>query len=289
MAPRFLSRMSLVLAGLAPRFLSRMSLVLAGLALGAVAAQAQSPLNARAIPIDIEDGFVESSGEPLLIAAARAPNSAPFIAGGIGNAGRAAVVTEASLPRPSIIVGLVTPGEETQFGITALLPGSVTRLAFAHDDLEARAAMRARDPDLFNQLVREGHIDPPSTPEDALKRALQVELKRMNCYRSTIDGDWGRGSRRSVTSYFAEIPDANWQGGEEASPELFREILIRGDVECPTPVATPRTTTRPTGNTSSTRATTRTTTRTQTSTSSSPSSGGGGLSLRGARTGGTSR
>lgn len=40
-----------------------------------------------------------------------------------------------------------------------------------------------------------------SSPED-LARAAQEELKRIGCYTSTVDGDWGNGSRRALSRYF---------------------------------------------------------------------------------------
>ncbi|WP_052249798.1 hypothetical protein [Tateyamaria sp. ANG-S1] len=166
-----------------------------------------------------------------------------------------AVRTAANLPQPSIILGTIEAGQEAEFGIETLLPATVTQVAFALDDLDARAAMRANDPDLFRQLIEEGHLDPEP---DQLNRVLQVELQRMNCYRSGIDGAWGPGSRRSVASYFDQLTSVSWPD-QNPSNDLFRAIMINGDVACPTPVAAPRATT-PRRTTTSTTTTRRATT-----------------------------
>ena len=155
----------------------------------------------------------------------------------------AASLTATGLPQPSIILGVIAPGQEAAFGIETLLPNTVEAVAFDLDDLAAREALRESDPELFRQLIEEGHIDPDASD---LNRTLQIELARMNCYRSGIDGAWGPGSRRSVSEYFAQVEDASWP---EQAPtmELFRAIVLNGDVDCPTPqpvrAAVPRTTT----------------------------------------------
>lgn len=40
-----------------------------------------------------------------------------------------------------------------------------------------------------------------------LARALQVELERIGCYRSGIDGTWGRGSRRALQRFIDETEE----------------------------------------------------------------------------------
>lgn len=170
----------------------------------------------------------------VVLAALPVTDGAPVLRDTAG-ATRVAALADTGLPQPSLILGLIAAGEEETFGIERLLPATVEEIAFAPDDLTARAALRESDPDLFRQLVEEGHIDPAP---DQLNTVLQVELQRMNCYRSGIDGAWGPGSRRSVASYFDELDTVSWPD-QEPSTALFRAILINGDVECPTPVAAP--------------------------------------------------
>ncbi|MEX0308728.1 MAG: hypothetical protein AB3N17_00635 [Tateyamaria sp.] len=161
-----------------------------------------------------------------------------------------------TLPQPSIILGRIAPGQEEEFGIERLLPETVAQVIFDLADLDARNALRADNPELFAQLISEGHLDPEA---DQLNRTLQVELQRMNCYRSGIDGAWGPGSRRSVASYFEQLANVSWPD-QQPTNELFRAILLNGDVACPTPVAAPRPAAT---NRTTTRTTTTTTTRTQ--------------------------
>lgn len=217
-----------------------------------MAAKAQS-LVATPIAIDIADNG--PAAEPILIAAYQPISGvAPVLVPGGGNTQLSAVAFDATKPRPSIILGRVEAGQEDAFGIERLLPATVAEIRFDYDDLAARAALRARDPELFRQLVEQGHVDPPET---VLKAALQTELSRMNCYRSRVDNAWGPGSRRSVSAYFNEIDGVDWPD-QEPSTGLFRTILLRGDVACPAPViqaprqtttsarrTTPRRTTKP--------------------------------------------
>lgn len=194
-----------------------------------------------AAPISVDIAQDESSAEPLLIAAfqPQADVQPQFL----GQGGQGAVVTRAGLPTPSIILGLIEAGQEAAFGITRLLPETVAQIGFPYNDLDRRVALRDSDPDIFRQLVEEGHVDPPA---NVLNAALQTELQRMNCYRSGIDGAWGPGSRRSVGSYFNERDDDVSWPDQEPSNELFRTIIVVPDVACPTPQAAPaRTTSAP--------------------------------------------
>ncbi|WP_037970291.1 hypothetical protein [Sulfitobacter noctilucae] len=151
---------------------------------------------------------------------------------------QAAVPRAAGLPEPSIIVGLIEDATLASFS-PAETPGEVTSTEISYENLEARRALRAQDAALFRTLVGSGAFDPP---EQLLPVALQTELARMGCYRAGIDGQWGGGSRSSVTRYFSEIE------GEDAvtldpTVSLFRQIVLQDDVVCPAPVAAARTTT----------------------------------------------
>ncbi len=227
---------------------------------GTVAAQS---FEIQPIGIDISD---DPSGG-LVLAAFDPSDAAPLITGLGGGATvlQASVVT-GNLPQPSIILGRIAPGQEASFGIETLLPETVAQFAFSLDDLEARAALRESDPELFRQLVEEGHVDPETSQ---LNRTLQIELARMNCYRSGIDGAWGPGSRRSVSSYFDQLDEVSWPD-QAPTPDLFRALLINGDVACPTPAPRPvATSNRSSTRTTTTRTTTRTTT-TQTAPTRTP-------------------
>lgn len=178
-------------------------------------------------PIGID---LAEEGDSLVQAALVIDTAPVFDAAQLGATPAAARVA-AGLPRPSIIIGLIAPGQEEEFGLETLLPATVEQVSFSLDDLDAREALRETDPIMFERLISEGHLDPGS---DQLNRVLQIELARMNCYRSGIDGAWGPGSRRSVGAYFKELASVDWPD-QAPTNELFRAILLNGDVACPTP------------------------------------------------------
>ncbi|MCF6445761.1 hypothetical protein [Nereida sp. MMG025] len=188
--------------------------------------------SAAAISIVIGNG---PDGDNTVLSAYQRPSAAapPQIV--TQNTDQSAIVTPVGMPDPSIIVGRIEPGEEDRFGLTILLPQTVAQYAFPYDNLEQRVAMRENDPELFSKLINGGHLDPPA---NLLNAALQTELKRMNCYRSGIDGAWGPGSRRSIGEYFDRRSGETWPT-QQPSMELFRTIILNEDVACPTPVAAP--------------------------------------------------
>lgn len=203
-------------------------MIAALLAHAAPLAHAQQGLDTAPISIEIAD-----VDDGLVLAAFAASDQAPVFETLQQTATPAAARPAVGLPRPSIILGWIAPGEEPEFGLENLLPSTVEQVAFPLDDLAARTALRRGDPDIFRRLVQEGHLDPAA---NELNRVLQTELARMNCYRSGIDGAWGPGSRRSVGEYFEELGSQDWSD-PSPSNALFRAILLNGDVACPTPVA----------------------------------------------------
>ena len=64
------------------------------------------------------------------------------------------------------------------------------------DNDDDRAILAAIDPALL-----ETEAATPVPTED-LARAVQTELKRVGCYQMGVDGDWGKGSRTALTSYY---------------------------------------------------------------------------------------
>ncbi|QUJ78107.1 hypothetical protein KDD17_17350 [Sulfitobacter albidus] len=189
-------------------------------------------ISASPIEIDVaDDGFLIAAFVPQ-------PDLAPRMSPGT-QASRVALSSADGAPQPSIILGRIAPRQEEAFGIEGLLPATVEEIGLRYDDVAARAELRASDPELFAKLLSGGHLDPPDAE---LRRALQTELARMNCYRSGIDGAWGPGSRRSVSAYFEEVDGVDWPD-QEPSNGLFRTIIGREDIACPAPVAAARSTT----------------------------------------------
>ena len=138
-----------------------------------------------------------------------------------------AVAGSGDLPQPYILVGFAAP-EEASFGTATDPQGPVAGAAFAYDDLEGRRRLRASDPDGFAALVQAGAFDPP--PQEIIV-ALQTELTRMSCYNSSIDGQWGPGSRAAVGRYYEQIGGAS--PSQDPDVAIFRQIVLRDDVTCP--------------------------------------------------------
>jgi hypothetical protein len=104
------------------------------------------------------------------------------------------------------------------------LPGS----EIIPDSDTNRAILAAIDPTL---------LDDGSAEIDAgdLARAAQSELARLGCYRMTVDGSWGRGSRTALTSYFLAkktVPDSL-----EPTADLVARLKSETKVVCEVQVA----------------------------------------------------
>lgn len=94
------------------------------------------------------------------------------------------------------------------------------------DTPEGRTLLAAIDPRLLEQAA--------PLPED-LAKAVQAELLRVGCYRMAVDGNWGKGSRTALTSYFLAkhvVPTSL-----EPSAELFASLSGETKVVCEARVA----------------------------------------------------
>ncbi len=136
----------------------------------------------------------------------------------------------AGLPAPSILVGFVT---DSLPEAPEVPDEPVAGAAFGTDDVAAREALREQDADLFAGLVSSGAFD----PTDDVIRALQVELARINCYTSGIDGAWGPGSQRALAAFY----DLSGTNPSDATPDLedFRTVIAANGVRCPDPAPQP--------------------------------------------------
>jgi len=71
--------------------------------------------------------------------------------------------------------------------------------------------------------------------EGDLARVIQSELARLGCYRMAVDGDWGKGSRTALTSYFLskkQVPTSL-----EPTAELVGKLQRESQVVCAVQVA----------------------------------------------------
>ncbi len=184
-------------------------------------------------------GIRPSGGVTLVAGGAPAPAPAVF----------RATPGENGLPAPSILVGYITEDGEivndAEILSPAIVDAPVAGAGLGYDDLEARNSMRSSNPELFASLVETGAFDPPDAE---MAFAIQTELARMNCYKSTIDGLWGPGSRRSVAGYYEQTGGSTPSQDPVAS--IFRAIIVSEDVRCPDPA--PRAVAQPARQTTST-------------------------------------
>jgi hypothetical protein len=108
------------------------------------------------------------------------------------------------------------------------------------DTDESRAILASIDPTLIEELTAptEQGVEQPAVPEidpEVMASNVQSELSRLGCYRMRIDGDWGNGSRRALTSYFLNkriVPESL-----EPSVPLLRQLKSEGKVVCQIQVA----------------------------------------------------
>jgi len=115
-------------------------------------------------------------------------------------------------------------------GINAL---TVNRLRVSGRDVSPdvesdRALLAAIDPRLLDQ-------DTAQTDTKGIALATQAELRRLGCYQIKVDGDWGRGSRTALTSYYLAkraVPDTL-----EPTPELLDQLRRESKVVCEVRVA----------------------------------------------------
>ena len=73
-------------------------------------------------------------------------------------------------------------------------------------------------------------------PEKAtdLARSIQTELRRLGCYRMTVDGDWGKGSARALTNYYKNTKQI--ASTTEPTVELLGDLFLHSGRICKDPV-----------------------------------------------------
>jgi len=67
-----------------------------------------------------------------------------------------------------------------------------------------------------------------------LARSVQTELRRLGCYRQTVDGDWGKGSVRALADYYKNTKQD--VASTDATVELLSDLFLRSGRVCKQPV-----------------------------------------------------
>jgi hypothetical protein len=87
-----------------------------------------------------------------------------------------------------------------------------------------------------------GSITPDSQVDEKqerdLARSVQTELRRLGCYRMTVDGDWGKGSVRALNEYYRNTKQA--AAATDPTVELLGDLFLRSGRICKEPVIVKR-------------------------------------------------
>jgi hypothetical protein len=84
------------------------------------------------------------------------------------------------------------------------------------------------------QTLIEQPNEPGADKAKELARNVQTELRRLGCYRSTVDGDWGKGSVRALSDYYRNTRQA--VASTDPSVELLSDLFLRSGRICKQPV-----------------------------------------------------
>ncbi|ANT51883.1 caspase family protein [Mesorhizobium amorphae] len=76
--------------------------------------------------------------------------------------------------------------------------------------------------------------EPDQEKATDLARSIQTELRRLGCYRTTIDGSWGKGSVRAVTNYYRNTRQT--ASTTEPTVELLSDLFLHSGRVCKDPV-----------------------------------------------------
>lgn len=212
---------------------------------GVVAAPAPSATASGAISVE----NIEASG-PTGSAAIAAASGAISATASAGGALSATAPNSAALERAGTAIAARAQGEVLRIAAltsrTRSLPSTVFQSPVIEgrevlpDTDESRAILASIDPSLLEELTKPtepGVVEPvvPEVDPKEMASSVQSELSRLGCYRMRIDGDWGNGSRRALTSYFLNkriVPESL-----EPSVPLLRQLKSEGKVICKVQVA----------------------------------------------------
>lgn len=163
--------------------------------------------------------------------------------------GGGVIIEDAPLEDPTVVAGIdpaLKPDEETgeapirlaaldwdtrEAGLQAAdgKPTRVTGRLVTPETPEGREILAAIDPRLIENDT------PVEIAAGDLARAVQSELQRVGCYQMTVDGNWGKGSRTALTSYYLAkrvVPTTL-----EPTADLYKTLSEESKLVCETRVA----------------------------------------------------
>ncbi len=120
-------------------------------------------------------------------------------------------------------------GEERE---AVILAGLAPTRSITPTATDPRSRVVGQEIDRDSDEARQAGIAPaePELDGSELATAVQTELSRLGCYRMTIDGDWGKGSRVSLFRYYAARAIATDE--LEPSNSLLRRLKSDDEVAC---------------------------------------------------------
>ncbi|MDX8537549.1 caspase family protein [Mesorhizobium abyssinicae] len=83
-------------------------------------------------------------------------------------------------------------------------------------------------------IVGKSAGEPDEEKATDLARSIQTELRRLGCYRATVDGNWGKGSVRALTSYYRNT--RRIASTTEPTVELLSDLFLQSGRVCKDPV-----------------------------------------------------
>lgn len=114
-------------------------------------------------------------------------------------------------------VGIEVASLSQQADIESARQSTVSRLETLISSLESQEA---------DEQKRDKSVD--------LARSIQTELRRLGCYRMTVDGDWGKGSIRALTEYYRNTKQQ--VASTEPTVELLGDLFLKSGRICKQPV-----------------------------------------------------
>ena len=83
-------------------------------------------------------------------------------------------------------------------------------------------------------IVGTSASEPGEDKATELARSIQTELRRLGCYRTAVDGDWGKGSVRALTDYYKNTKQNI--ASTEPTVGLLGDLFLRSGRICKQPV-----------------------------------------------------
>jgi len=113
-------------------------------------------------------------------------------------------------------------------------PAAGTQVASLSDPQAIEGARQSVVSGLETLIVGTSGTAAEDAKANELVRNIQTELRRLGCYRMTVDGDWGKGSMRALAEYYRNTKQAGLSS--DPTVELLSDLFLRSGRICKEPV-----------------------------------------------------